>query len=68
MILRYGENEHGAIDMNYIIQISKPNKCTLIYDRFGNMHIWENTEFEHQNLIRKWQEFKAGTQKEEDKN
>ncbi len=65
MILRYGENEHGAIDMNYIIQIAKPSKCTLIYDTFGNMHIWESTEFEHQSLILKWSEFKSSQQKDE---
>ena len=68
MILRYGENEHGAIDMNYVVQISKPSKCTLIYDTFGNMHIWETTEFEHQSLLRKWVEFKNIKQKDETKN
>ena len=68
MILRYGENEHGAIDMNYIIQISKPNKVTLIYDTFGKIHTWETTEFEHQYLVRKWSEFQAIKQKDGDTN
>ncbi len=43
MIIRYGENEHGAIDSEIIVQICKPSKCTIIYDNiiictFGKLH------------------------------
>ena len=58
MILRYGKDEHGAIDMNFIIHIAKPSKCTLIYDTLGNMHPTETTDYEHNYIMKKWIDFK----------
>ena len=58
MILRYGDDEHGAIDMNFIVHIAKPNKCTLIYDTLGRMHLTETTVYEHNYIMKKWIDFK----------
>lgn len=68
MILRYGKDEHGAIDMNFIIHIAKPSKCTLIYDTLGNMHTFESSYFEHNYIMKKWIDFKNKKKIENNKN
>ena len=50
--------------MNELVNYTKVHRKS-IYDTFGNMHIWESTEFEHQSLILKWSEFKSSQQKDE---
>ena len=67
MIIRYGNNEHGAIDADFIVHIEKPNKCTLIHDKFGKVHAWESTQFEHEYIMRKWIDFKNNNTSNESK-